>query len=258
MIHEDKVSQPNQSVTREEADSTCRTLFAVNHGTDGIALAKKPRSRLIDPNIISCVAPWIQDGLTQSHILWIKFPFGKETSAMNSVLSVVSGLARANAPFLSYICSKPSQAGLTDSQSAKDAGVLSIAHSLILQLLRFRPQEDEFNFDRNELTKLSGDISSWTTVAFLFYVLLQHTPVRYCIIHGINVLEEEDGIDKCNHLLTALLAHSRPENPLSILFTTSGPSTVLYDIMDDDERASFDQSIQKGSKEGMDLNFIMM
>lgn len=56
MENENSFAQPNIVVTREEADLKCRTLRALIHGTDGIALAQENRSRLVDINIIGRLA----------------------------------------------------------------------------------------------------------------------------------------------------------------------------------------------------------
>lgn len=262
IAHEHNFPQADVLVTREEADLKCRTLRAMIYGTDGIALARENRSRLIDINIISRLALWIQDAAGQSRKLWIDFPFEfqEDSPALVAALSIISIAARANAPFLSYICRKPRQVELTDSQSSENAGLLSLVNSLILQLLRFRPREDRFRFDRGMLSRLGGDISSWYLALDLLSVLLEHTAiVRYCIIHGMNEFESGDGAIKCNDLLKVLFSHShRPENPLSILFTTSGQSRALYGAINQNDRASSNASTRGVNKRGIDLNFIEM
>lgn len=175
---------------------------------------------------------------------------------MATSLSVISIAAKANAPFLSDICRKPRQVELTDSQSSETAGLLSAVYSLIFQLLRFRPRDDGFKFDGALLTKLSGDVSTWCVALDLLSALLEHTTVvRYCIIHGLNELKTGDGAIKCNELLKVLFSHSqRPENPFSMLFTTSGQSRVLYGVIDQKDRASSSESTRGVNKRGMDLS----
>lgn len=241
----------------------CRTLRAMIYGTDGIALAQKNRSRLIDMNIISRLALWIQgDATRRSQTLWIDFPFEfqEDSPAIAAALSVISIAARTNAPFLSYICRKPRQVELTHSQSPDDAGLLSIVYSLILQLFRFRSQEDSFKCNRNQLARLSGDISSWREALDLLDNLLEHTIiVRYCIIHGLNELEIKEGGIKCNNLLKVLFSHcDRPDNPFSMLFTTSGQSRVLYSVIDRKDRATSDESMREVNKRGVELDLRRM
>ena len=257
MAHGNIFSQPTTLVTREEADLECCTLDVAIYGTDGIALAEENRS-LVDTNIIGRLTLWIQDASRGSQKLWIDFPFKfeRDSRAMAAALSVISFAARANAPFLSYICRKPSQVELTGSQSSEDADLLSIVYSLILQLLRFRPQKDGFKFNLEKLTRLSENISSWNVALDLLRGLLDYTPVvRYCIIHGLNELETRDGHIRCNDLLEVLFSYcDRPDNPFSILFTTSGQSQVLRGVIDQEDQTSSGKSRQMMNKRGMHLS----
>lgn len=152
---------------------------------------------------------------------------------MAAALSVISVAARANAPFLSYICSKPTLSKITGSQSLDETGLLSIAYSLILQLLRFRPENDGFEYNKTRLNRLSEDTSSWAAALDLLRVLLEYTPaVRYCIIHGLdgNKAMNDDYIRR--DLLNVLFSHSCwSKKPFSILFTTSGQAQVLHDVI---------------------------
>lgn len=256
------LSQPDFMVTREEADVQCRTLRAMVYGTDGIALAQESRPRLVDVNVISRLALWIQEATGRSQKLWIDYPFEfqEDSPARAAALSIISIAARANAPFLSYICRKPRQFELVDSQTPENAGLLSMVYSLILQLLRFRPRDDEFRFDLSMLSKLSGDMSSWDVALGLFSSLLEHTVVvHYCIIHGLNELETGDGAVKCKDLLMVLFSHShRPESPFSMLFTTSGQSRALYGVIEQRDRASSNDSTRAVDKRGMHLNPMQM
>lgn len=261
-VDEGNLRQSDISATREETDLMCRTLRAMIYGTDGIGLAQENRSQLIDINIVSRLAVWIQDATGRSRNLWIDFPFEfqEDSPARAAALSIISLAARAKAPFLSYICHKPRQAELTNTQTPENAGLLSIVYSLILQLLRFRPSDDQFMFDRALLTRLNGDMTSWDVALRLLASLLEHTAiVRYCIIHGLNEFETKDGVIRCNELLNVLFSSShRPENPFSILFTTSGQSRTLYGVIDQKDRISSDQSKRGVDKRGLDLDGMTM
>lgn len=176
---------------------------------------------------------------------------------MSAVLSVISLAVQANAPFISYICQRPYRTLINVSQDSENAGVLSVVYSLILQLLHFRPPGDKVKFDRDMLAKLRGNMLGWNKVLELLRGLLEHTPaVRYCIIHGLNELENGEGAVKCKDLLNVLFANAhRPESPFSMLFTTSGASEMLNSVIDYKDRASSDLSMQKVKEDRLSLRF---
>ncbi len=262
VIEEHNPSLPDPSITRDEVDLECRRLRPMIYGADGIALAQNSHDRLVDVNIISHLALWIQEATRVSRKLWIDFPyeFQQDSPARVAALNIISIVAKANAPFLSYICKTPRQAELVDTQTRVNAGLVSMVYSLISQLLRFRPPDDGFRFDQSMLSRLSGDISCWNVALGLLSALLEHTPItRYCIIHGLNELETGEGAVKCEEFLRVLLSHSnRHGSRFSIIFTTSGLSRALYGVMDQKDRASSSESTKAIERRGVDLGFMEM
>lgn len=204
--------------------------------------------------MLACTARWIQGGALQPQRLWIQYPFEyqADTSARATALGVILTAARANAPFLSYICTKPPRANIAASLSVKEAGLSSMVYSLILQLLRFRPEKDGFKVDAAVLNGLGEGMDSWKDAVGLLRLLLEHTPVvRYCVIHGLNELEGSGNEERCKEFLEVLeLASLRPNDPLSVLFTTSGQSRVLGDATTRDERAMSNAGIREVHKRG--------
>lgn len=249
----------SSKVSRGEADIYCKTLRALVHGTDGVALAQEKRALLADMNVINRLGRWIQEATDKSRKLWVDFPFEfqEDTSARMAALGIISIAARANAPFISYICRKPNAAQIPRSQSVEEAGMLSMVYSLILQLLRFRPQDDGFEVDPSVLSRLSEGMGSWKVALDLLISLLEHTlVVRYCIIHGLNDLETGLGQEGCKEFLEVLFSQPfRPNSPLSFLFTTSGQSRVLFDVIAWEDRARSEDSIRSVEKRGEEFGF---
>lgn len=251
---------PSLMMTRDEADIEYRRLHPLIYGTDGINLAQNNRARVVDGKIIPHLARWIQGGTTTSQRLWVDFPLElqEDTVARIAALNMIYIVAKADAPFLSFICRLPRQSELTDTQTPVGAGLLSVVYGLILQLLRFKPPEDGFRFDRGTFSTLSGDMGCWDTALDLLDSLLEHTPViSHCIIHGLNELEMGEGTVRCQELSKILLGHSsRPRILFSILFTSSGHSRALTSVLGEKDRASSFETMKAIEKRGLDPNYM--
>jgi len=254
IIENDTLDQANLSISRAEADLQCKILHALVYGTDGIALAQARQAPSADVHILTSIGRWIQRGIEGPQRLWIQYPFESQenTSARMAALGVIWVAARANAPFISYICMKPRRADILTSQSVEGAGMLSMAYSLILQLLRFRPEDDGFKANPGLIQGLKGSMDCWERALGLLGLLLEQTPVvRYCVIHGLNELESGDGAERCKEFLGILgSAGLRPGAPLSILLTTSGQSKVLASATTREERASSSATLGEVNKRG--------
>ncbi|KAF2109458.1 hypothetical protein BDV96DRAFT_236597 [Lophiotrema nucula] len=243
-------------LSREAAALHLENLRAFVYGTDGLKLAQENRTLLGDVNVVIRLGRWIEGGLERSERLWIEFPFEfhEDTVAKAATLSVISVAAKSGAPFISYICTKPRPVQISRSQTPETAGLLSVVYSLIFQLLQFRPQHDGFALNPGVPESLDESVKSWDTALRMLTSLLENTKaVRYCIIHGLSLLESSASMKLCKELLSVLISHSSVSKvPFSILFTTSGQSRALAESTSREERIVSDASAKRGR--GYDLN----
>ena len=230
-----KSETPETDWTRAEADDWCHRLKVHICGTDGLDLAQEGQLLLVAPDVVQCLGSWMQGSVKRSVDLWIEFPFEMEddTSARMAAVSVIYVAATANAPFISHVCGTPNSAEIPQTSSVAKVGLLSLVYSLIRRLSRFRPPNDAFSVDASTMEELRGEDSDWPAALGLLDKLLQHTFVlQHCIIHGLNDLESEDGEGFCRDFLNILLSRRTiSHSPFSLLFTTSGQSRVLGDMI---------------------------
>ncbi|KAF2707697.1 hypothetical protein K504DRAFT_435598 [Pleomassaria siparia CBS 279.74] len=244
-------------MTREETEMRCKILEALIHGTDGLELAEESQMHFTDMHVIIRITTWIKGVSPKSRKLWIEFPFEyqQDTVARATAAGVISIAAKANVPFISHICRKPNTADIPKSHSTEAAGIMSLVCSLILQLLRFRPENDGFRIDHKKLNGLSNDKERWKTVLEVLGLLLEYTPVvRYCIIHGMNEFESEENSDRCNEFLDLLFSRCIAKgSSLGVLLTTSGQSRVLAKLTDREERVRSDATMSEAMRRGQDM-----
>ncbi|KAF2135437.1 uncharacterized protein K452DRAFT_239385, partial [Aplosporella prunicola CBS 121167] len=257
LLHERQEVQVNQS-SRSEVDSYCQKFKKSIFGTDGLALAYEGRLLMADPDIIYRVSNWAARASTEPQVLWIEFPFElqEDSSARMAALGVILTAAQADAPFISYIPGRPNAADIPRSQSMEEAGLLSVVYGLIKQLLRFRPENDSFRIENDTLQQLDGSMRSWRVALNLLNSLLKHTTIlRYCIIYGLNDFEGEESEGLCMELIKLLLSHShRTDSPLSFLFTTSGQSRVMNEVIRREDRAWTGVSMRMLGKRGQNIS----
>ena len=252
------VSEDSESaLKRAGADDSCRRLEQYIFGIDGLALAKDGRLLLAAPDVVYRLGSWMRDGAMRSLKLWIEFLFemGDNTIARMTAVGVIFIAATANAPFISYICEAPDPANIPQTTTMARLGLLSMVYSLIRQLLRFRPADDTFSTKAATLDMLDGGVENWNVALETLKELLQHTPVlRYCIIHGLNDLEIDDGHQYCKDVLEVLCSHcAKSSSPFSLLFTTSGQSRVLYDVIDFEDHVESTEKRSTVEKHGQEL-----
>ena len=238
-------------------DDRCQRLEQYIFGIDGLALAQDGRPLLAAPDVVYRLGSWMSDGAMRSLKLWLEFLFeiGEDTSARMTAVRVTFIAATANAPFISYICEVPNSTEISQTSSTAKLGLLSMIYSLIRQLLRFRPTSDAFSIKTATLDMLDGGVENWNVALETLESLLQHTPVlRYCIIHGLNDLEIDNGDQSCKEFLKVLCSHcAKSSSPFSLLFTTSGQSRVLYDVIDFEDHVESTEKRLTVERHGQEL-----
>lgn len=252
-----QVIPASQGLTREEADQRRQDLLSVvDHvgGTDGVELAEHTGPLLADPRVIHKLGYWMGSPTNCPQSMWIITPKEPQeaTSARLAALGVIQTAARANAPFISYICKKPQTSNAHPFKSAEEAGCFALTYSLTSQLLQFRLENDDFQFDSKTYEQVLGQ-QNWDAGLLLLRSLLETTPVvRFIVLHGLNSLETDDTGEKlCNSFLQMIyeFAHNTGR-PLRVLFTTSGQSVVLHDHVSMEDRVRTDHAFHEVERRG--------
>ncbi|KAL4736597.1 hypothetical protein BDV11DRAFT_10613 [Aspergillus similis] len=221
-------------LSRVEAEQLCVQLQSTIDevgGNDGIRLAVQAGRLVAEPRMVHMLGKWAQATSGNAQILWIISPWetGAQTSAQLAALGIIWTAIQAKAQFISYICQRPHYGKLPRFKGAEDkAGILAMVYSLIRQLLQFQMPEDKVEIPVEMVDKLTQTADNWDTAIELLKILLDNTPnLRYCIVSGLNLLE--DGArDLAQEFVDVLLAHVQNVGwPVHLMFTTSGQSRVL-------------------------------
>lgn len=246
---------------KAEAKALCARLaqFVDQVGvSDGIQLAIDTVYIALDTAILEKVRPWLEEPADPPHALWIMAPFecGMQTSALSVSMRFTQILIQAKAPFISCICTMPQKSMIPEFKGTlREAGILAMVYSLILQLLQFRaPGYEQAQLDENELMELDGNIKHWEKSLRIFARLLDSAPnLRYCNISGLTDLEydtEDKCKDKCKEFLDVLFSNTRPM-PLQIFLTTSGQSRLLPEYVGRDGMVVTELTYEEMERKGI-------
>lgn len=246
-----EVVNESELIRGREAENLCARLaqFVDQVGvSDGIQMAIDAGPIALDTNIIGKVRPWLENPATPPHALWIEAPYecGMQTTARSVAMRFVQILKQAEAPFISCFCTMPMKSMIPEFQgTSREAGILAMVYSLILQLLQFRPPGfEQTQLYENELMELDEDMRHWDTALKIFATLLDSAPnPLYCNISGLIDLEYDT--DKCREFLDVLFSRTQAV-PRQIFLTTSGQSRLLPNY------------IERGSTVVTELNYEKM
>lgn len=221
---------PGDSLTREKAREAARHLEDYLVGDEGHALFDGGQFWMPNGEIAHILHDWMSSkGSAQGRTLWISSPATphKTTSAKAAAMNAVLAAWQAKAPVISHFCERPRWS--YEDQTPEEAGIVGLVYSLILQLLQFNVEGEEFDLDVEAFRGFDGTNRNFADSLEVLKKLLTGTPlVAYCVIYGINGLEWGDGAEWCHSLLDILLEHQKDRNgSFNILLATSGQSRVL-------------------------------
>ncbi|KAF2111086.1 hypothetical protein BDV96DRAFT_500031 [Lophiotrema nucula] len=217
-------------ISRIEAQAYVPKLEKFIIGTEGQSLFDNGKFWMPDTDVSSRLQRWLESDQGTS-TLWITSPdvVPRTSSAQAAAMLAVATAWQSETPIISHFCRRPRSFEIPKGQKVEQAGLLGLLYSLIVQLLQFHVDNEEFEISETDLDKLDGSKESFHTALRSFSDLLHGTPqLSICVIHGVNDLAWSDGADWCRTLLTTLLEHQTASpRPFRILLTTTGQSRVL-------------------------------
>ncbi|OJJ98704.1 hypothetical protein ASPACDRAFT_44332 [Aspergillus aculeatus ATCC 16872] len=241
--------------------------------SDGLDLVSDAHVIRLDPLLVRRLGAWLQphadhgvmmdSSVGSPRTLWINSPYQRGTThgAQLAAIKVLQVAIRAQAPFISHFCHRPHWTPVPNFVgTARDAGLLALVYSLILQLLQYRPP-GQILLPTHDLASLGSRDrpmqieTCWRPALEILRLLLagSSSVLGYCIISGWTELEEEqsaaDGASElCTEFLDVLFNHAAPS--LRVLLTTSGQSRILDEYVGLEGRVRTEQTAQQMARNG--------
>lgn len=188
------------------------------------------------PEAISALAEWT-NGMTTRRILCISSNDspGDEYNSPESFLAAkfVEFASSSKVPVISYFCELRRGEDLHEDNTPEVQGVISLAYSLLRQMIELVPMEFESSsdFSRETFEELDGTLLTWAAFKSLFRDVQSILPGKlYCVVDGVQWFDDSSTL-MCMEELVDLLRH----DSLKVLFTTSGMSRQLLGSLQRDE-----------------------
>jgi len=216
-----------------KALETHLSIFIADH--EGTSMFDKGRFWLAEKAVLLKLHEWMSENKA-SRMLWISSPYEMGMAvpgARAAAMATVAAAWQAGTPILSAFCRRSQHNSPRPGISIERTGLISLAYSLIRQLLQFEGTcSGACAVDEKELMALNGDASTWDRCLKLLGGLLEAIPVvTFCVLDGINDFEWGDGAAWCAQLVDVLreqqAKQAQADGAFHILFTTAGQSAVL-------------------------------
>jgi hypothetical protein len=118
----------------------------------------------------------------------------------------VSIARQHNIPAISHFCA-------ASAHLSKEARLLGLVYSLIRQLIDLSPPMLDFDsncdLSTERFTRLNGTMASWTDAVGILNTLLRYKPpVLFCVIDGLDLLEDASTHPHIKSLVDILVSHT--------------------------------------------------
>lgn len=246
-------------LSRAEAKECSSQLQKYVVGSEGPSLFKDGKFWLPEPRIVSMLGEWIGPDTSLS-TLWVESPSTSRgfPGSRAAALTTVATAWDSEMPVISHFCARPYHGDLADDRTVEEVGLIGLVCSLIVQLVQFNVEGDEFRTTRERLAKLDGSDASWPEALAFFRELLRATPqVTRCVIDGLNELSFADGAEWCGAFLETLLEHQRSSpQGFKILLTTTGQSRVLPEHVREENTAAASGAAREVIRDGKWIDLV--
>ncbi|KAH0563423.1 hypothetical protein GP486_002013 [Trichoglossum hirsutum] len=164
--------------------------------------------------------------------------------------SLITAASASKTPILFHFC-EPVESDIAEGLSLEEAGAVSLAYSLIRQLIALLEPDIcvDIDFSDSRFLPLETPCDSWNEALSLLDDLFGLAPgVLLCVVDGIDYLDYGRGEAKCADFFALVrkreLSSKESGSVLKTLFTTTGHSRALDDGLRVDEVV-----IDRGSKQ---------
>lgn len=200
----------------------------------------------VDWPVVAALQEWTVTAESQSQSLCIIGPYQLEEQSTISMIAAkyAASAIEAKLPAISYFCELPRNGIPSDSTPEAEA-LVSLAYSLVRQLIELLPSvfESAAQLHSQRFEVLDGTLGSWDHVVGILKDLLDLSPpVLFCVIDGLEILEDQRTRQPLADFIDALHGHDGnrddtqvSKRKLKSLFTTAGRSRCLLDYLTEEE-----------------------
>jgi len=144
--------------------------------------------------------------------------------------SILASAISAGLPTISYFCEIDRDVQLEEGDTRESLALLALMYALLKQLTDMLPPDDN---DKPDFGVLDGTLETWPQAIVLLDDLLSRAPpLLYCIIDGLQYLDDDSTERELDELFALLQNHSthndRSGEVCKVLLTTAGRSRCLY------------------------------
>jgi hypothetical protein len=231
-----------RSYNRSEIWDSSKGLesFIVGNSVDLMNILQP--SPFASTNVAMKLREWLESRV--SITLWIRgLPeahYPTELSALAG--SLISAASASKAPILYYFCEPIQKRDIPAGFTMEEIGMVSLAFSLIRQLVSLLEPDitTHVDFDSDRFLSLEKPLDKWKDALVLLEDLFVLSPgVLLCVIDGIDALDYGSGQSKCGDMLALLkrweLLSTKQGLVFKTLFTSAGYSRTLDDKLSIEE-----------------------
>ena len=189
----------------------------------------------------------------RSQFLYVVGPSRITSPTITSLIAAkyATSTSQAKIPVISYFC-ELSRMGLQEGTTPEAQALVALTYALIRQLVELLPSVlgSGTGLQQRDFETLDGSLYTFgSAVAILKSLLDLSPPVLFCVIDGIEQLDDQSTRACLTDFVNALRGHdtrhqslTASKRTLKILFTTAGRSRCLLNNLSEDEVVFAEQS----------------
>ncbi|KUJ23828.1 uncharacterized protein LY89DRAFT_4130 [Mollisia scopiformis] len=223
------------SLHRDEIvdSSKCLERFILGNSVDFLNIL--PPARFASAPVATKLREWFAG--RKSPFLWVRGPSaGRHSLELSSLSgSLIRAALESKAPIIFHFCEPIRQVDLEPGFGVEEAGAISLAYSLIRQLILLLEPEVDVRIDLSaaRFRLLESPLINWKFAISILEDLLSLSPgVLLCVIDGFDELDYDLGQSLCRDLLTLFRRREQESTQkglvFKMLFTTRNFAESLH------------------------------